>query len=413
MRAEIISIGDELLIGQTINTNGSWMGEQLNLIGITSYQITTITDSEDHILSTLKEASERAQIILMTGGLGPTKDDITKSTLCKYFNTKLEMKSEVLEKITKYFEGKGLEMLPVNEAQAMLPANCMVLDNSRGTASGMWFEQEGIIYVSMPGVPFEMKGIMKEQVLPRLSERFVDQAVVHRTVRTIGIGESYLAELIAEWEESLSEINIKLAYLPSPGIVKLRLSSVGKDKSRLIENIDTKVAELQGIIPQYIYGFEKDEINEVVANLLMGSGQTLATAESCTGGYIAHLITSVPGSSEFFKGSVISYANEVKQQELNVLESDLIEFGAVSKSVVEQMAKGVLNRMKTTYAVATSGIAGPGGGTEEKPVGTVWIAVATKDTVISKKFSFGKNRSRNIKVSALFALNMLRDLINA
>jgi len=411
MNVEIISIGDELLIGQTINTNSSWIGEQMSLIGASVYQVTTITDDEKHILEALENASKKVKIVLITGGLGPTKDDITKHTLCKYFGTELLFNEEVYSKIEAFFISRGLEMLDVNKDQAMLPSNAVVLENTRGTASGMWFEKEDVIYISMPGVPYEMKGIMKDHVLPRLKNDFINESIVHRTVKTIGIGESFLAEIIDPWESSLVDVNIKLAYLPSPGIVKLRLSGVGENENDTITNISNKIDELKLLVGEYIFGFEKEELHYLVGELLLSKSQTISTAESCTGGYIAHLITSIPGSSRYFKGSVVAYSNDVKQTQLDVDPHVLDQYGAVSKEVVEQMAIGALNKIDTDYSIATSGIAGPDGGTETKPVGTIWIAIASHKGVISRKLQLGKSRSRNIHVTALVSLNMIREYI--
>jgi nicotinamide-nucleotide amidase len=411
MNVEIISIGDELLIGQTINTNSSWMGEQLSLIGASVYQITTITDNESHILEALERASEKVNIVLITGGLGPTKDDITKHTLCKFFGTKLNFNKEVFSKLESFFSSRGLEMLDVNKDQAMLPVNAAVLENTRGTASGMWFEKDDVIYVSMPGVPYEMKGIMRDHVLPRLRKDFIKNKVVHRTVKTIGIGESFLAEKIEVWENSLQKVNIKLAYLPSPGIVKLRLSGYGEDDSRTLASIANKINELKAIVGDYIFGYEKEELNQLVGELLLVNSKTLSTAESCTGGYIAHLITSVPGSSAYFKGSIVAYNNEIKSGQLAVEKADINRSGAVSKEVVEQMAIGAIKELETDYSIATSGVLGPGGGSAEKPVGTIWIAVASIDGVISEKIQLGKSRRRNTRITALTSLNMLRKYI--
>jgi len=408
MNVEIISIGDELLIGQTINTNSSWMGEQLGLIGASVYQITTITDNENHILETLERASKKVDVVLITGGLGPTKDDITKHTLCKFFGTELLFNNEVFSKLETFFSSRGLEMLGVNKDQAMLPTNALILENTRGTASGMWFEKNDVIYVSMPGVPYEMKGIMKDHVLPRLRKDCIENKVIHRTVKTIGIGESFLAEKIELWENSLKKVNIKLAYLPSPGIVKLRLSGYGEDERKILSSISNKINELNTIVGDYIFGYDKEELNQLVGNILFESSNTLSTAESCTGGYIAHLITSVPGSSAYFKGSVIAYDNEVKITKLGVDRSYIDQKGAVSQEVVEQMAVGAIAAFETDYSIATSGILGPDGGSDEKPTGTIWIAVASDSEVISHKLRLGNSRLRNAQITALTSLNMLR-----
>ena len=408
MLAEIITIGDELLIGQTIDTNGSWIGEKLNSIGLQVSHITSIQDKREQILNALKLASERSNLVIVTGGLGPTNDDITKHTLCEYFESDLTLNTDILKKIEDYFKSKNLEMLKVNKDQALLPHNCLVLENIRGTASGMWFEKKGVVYISLPGVPYEMKGIMNENGLSRIIERFSKGKVVNKTVKTHGLGESYLAEIIKKWEQDLLEDNISLAYLPSPGIVKLRLTAIGENEQLLLDKIENYIDQLIQLIPDYIFGFENDSLESVVGDLLRNKQQTLSLAESCTGGNISKMITSVSGCSDYFKGSVIAYSNEIKQRML-LVENEKIEFyGAVSREVVEQMALGLTKKFNTDYGLATSGIAGPTGGTKEKPVGTVWIAVANAEKVISKKFNFGNSRERNITISSLAALNMLR-----
>ncbi len=408
MYAEIITIGDELLIGQTVDTNSAWIARELNLIGISVYQITSVADTEEHIRKALDDASKRVAIVLMTGGLGPTSDDITKPSLCKYFNTHLSLREDVLKGIEDYFASIGRPMLESNRNQAMLPHDCTILPNSKGTAAGMWFEKDGLIFVSMPGVPYEMKGLMEEHVLLRLKERFQLPSIYHRTLLTQGIGESFLAEIIKDWESSLAEEHIKLAYLPSPGIVKLRLSAYGDNMSELMEKVDRKAESFMEIAGKFVFGENEESLESVVGELLKKSGRTLSIAESCTGGYLSHLITSIPGSSAYFQGTVVSYSNEIKHDLLGVSNSDIEEYGAVSSEVVEAMAKGVYKRFKSTYSLAISGIAGPDGGTTEKPVGLVWIALAGPDGISSHRFVFGKERSRNIRRAALMALDLLR-----
>lgn len=417
MQAEIITIGDEILIGQIVDTNSAWMAQQLNLAGISVKQISSVSDSREHILKALDEAATRADIILITGGLGPTKDDITKRTLCEYFKTTLVFSEAVYKDVEAIFRTFGKEVTPINKLQAEVPANCKPLSNKAGTAPGMWFEEKGKIFVSMPGVPFEMKGIMRDHVMPELKRKLKLPHILHRTVLTQGIGESVLAELIEKWEDSLAEHTIKLAYLPSPGMVRLRLSVSGTDEKSLNTIVDRKVEELKKIAGEFIFGYEeygkeKTTLAQVVGELLKERKQTLATAESCTGGYMAHLITAIPGSSQYFKGSVIAYANEIKMLELNVSEEMLAKHGAVSREVVEQMARALRIKFKTDHAIAVSGVAGPDGGTEEKPVGTVWIAIASREKVHAEKFIFGNDRGRNIQRAANAALDMLRkDLI--
>ena len=408
MKAELITIGDELLIGQTIDTNGSWLAEQLNLLGITVSQISSIRDNREHIISSLQNAQSRSELVILTGGLGPTNDDITKSTLCEFFDSELVLNEQVLEKIEAYFNSRSLKMIKVNSDQAMLPNNCQYLKNERGTASGMWFKKDGVDFISLPGVPYEMKGIFLDEILPVLKAQYSISTVVNKTVKTQGIGESFLAEIIKDWEKKLIDSGLKLAYLPSPGIVKLRITAFGNNEAELSARIDDSIENLKKLIPKYIFGYEKDRIEEVVGQLLKEKGSSLSLAESCTGGNIAHLITGVNGSSNYFKGSVVAYSNDIKQQVLNVDPKSIQQNGAVSKQVVEQMATGVRNSFKSDYAIATSGVAGPTGGTKQKPVGTVWIAVAYNEGVVSKKFNFGNNRERNIQISSLSALNMLR-----
>jgi nicotinamide-nucleotide amidase len=405
--AEIISIGDELLIGQTINTNAGWMGEQLSLIGIRPVRVRVVGDDAASITEALRSAT--ADAVLITGGLGPTKDDITKQVLCAYFGTRLVRHPHIEAAIAAFFRSIGREPLEVNLAQADLPEACTVVPNDRGTASGMWFERDGRVVVSMPGVPYEMKAMMERHVLPELRRFFHPPAIVHRTILTTGLGESHLAQRIAAWEDSLAEDGIKLAYLPSPGLVKLRLSTyANNDPSGARERVARKADQLYRLIPELIFGEGEERLEQVVGRLLKAAGQTLALAESCTGGYVSHLITSIPGSSVYYIGGVVSYANAVKMEELGI-PSDMLELnGAVSQPVVERMASGVRHALKTDWSIALSGVAGPDGGTAEKPVGTVWIAVAGPDRVEAVKVYFPGTRDLVIKRSALAALNLLR-----
>jgi nicotinamide-nucleotide amidase len=410
MKTEIISIGDELLIGQVINTNASWMAEQLKLAGIEVIRITTISDTGEEIRSSLREASSRADILLLTGGLGPTKDDITKSTLCEYFDTKLVFHQPSYDQIEKLFGDRGYTISDVNRQQAYIPDNCTPILNENGTAPGMRFEKDGKIIISMPGVPFEMKGIMTDFVLPELSKKLNGHKILHKVVLTQGVGESFLAETISDWESSLPA-HMKLAYLPQPGIVRLRISGSGPEMDTLEQELDEKISQLEKLIPELIFGYGEDTLEAILGKVLLEKGKTISTAESCTGGYIAHLITSIAGSSSYYKGSVVAYANEVKMDMLGVKEETLIAHGAVSEETVKEMAAGAIKRFNTDYAIAISGIAGPDGGTEEKPVGTVWIAVAGPSGTFAKKYLFGKNRQRNIRVAALTALNAARKII--
>ena len=407
MKVEIINIGDELLIGQVVNTNASWMAAELSKSGMQVVFISSIADDNQAIQSELDAASERADIILLSGGLGPTKDDITKKTLADYFDSGFVFHEPTFEQVKKIFAARKFKVTEANRQQAMVPEKCIPLLNVNGTAPGMWFEKAGKVFVSMPGVPFEMKAMMTGQVIPRLVKHFKLGTIVHKTVMTTGLPESFLAEKIEDWENSLPR-HLHLAYLPQPGIVRLRLSAKGFDGDKLGDEIDRQIDKLKTYIQDSIYGYDDVSLEEVIGNLLVQSGKSLSTAESCTGGYIAHLITSVSGSSRYFKGSVISYANTVKMELLDV-KSDVLETkGAVSREVVEQMAKAVRQKMHTDFSLAVSGIAGPDGGTAEKPVGTVWIALADENEVQSQLFHFGEHRGRNIRRSALAALDMLR-----
>jgi nicotinamide-nucleotide amidase len=407
MQVEIITIGDEILIGQIVDTNSAWMAQQLNLLGFSVKQISSVSDNETHILNALNEASSRAGVVIITGGLGPTKDDITKKTLCKYFNTSLVFNEEVYRDVERLFTERGYEVTALNKGQAEVPANCEAIRNPVGTAPGMWFEHESIIYVSMPGVPYEMMQMMEKSILPKLAAHFKAPNIMHHTLLTQGIGESILAEKISAWEDALPTY-IKLAYLPSVSAVRLRLSAYGEDKNLLQMQFDKELLALRKLVSKYCYGENDDTLSSVIGKLLLAEEKTLATAESCTGGQIASTITKVPGCSAYYKGSIVSYANEIKEHFLNVSKDDLINYGAVSKQVVEAMAMGIINAMHVDYAIATSGIAGPDGGSDEKPVGTVWIAVADKHKVFAKQFLFGKNRERTIQAATLTSLNLLR-----
>lgn len=405
--AEIITIGDELLIGQVIDTNSAWMGQKLNSIGVKVKQITSVSDDAEHIIAALAEARKRADLIFITGGLGPTKDDITKITLCRYFNSTLRFDEKSFEVITEIFKARGRGVTDTNRKQAEVPSNCEVLLNKWGTAPGMWFDDKGKVFVSMPGVPYEMKGIMENEVLPRLIDRFNLPPIQHRTILTQGIGESNLSDLISSWEDKLPPY-MKLAYLPSPGMVRLRISANGTDESKLRDEMESEVQKLISIAGEYIYGFEEEKLESIVGNLLRQQGKTLSTAESCTGGYIAHKITTIPGSSDYYIGSIIAYANRIKEKFLDVDPKIFEVNGAVSEQAVMAMASHVKEKFGTDYAIACSGIAGPGGGTEEKPVGTVWLALATPDQIITRKLLLGRVRERVIMEASQHALNLLR-----
>ncbi len=408
MNAIILTIGDEILIGHTLDTNSGWMARELVKLGVTVQKMITLADRKEDIMEGLKEAEALADLVLITGGLGPTNDDLTRDTLCEYFNTGLVMSAEVLADLEAFFGKRGRKLTDRNKEQAMVPESCTVLRNPVGTAPGMWFERQQTIFVSMPGVPFEMMEMMENLVIPNIRNGFELPHIIYRHVNTIGIGESYLADLLSEFEKQLP---VKLAYLPGLYTVRLRLTACGTDKERLEAILEEQVSQLKVLLADYIYSFDDETMEGMIASLLLEQTATLSTAESCTGGYIAHKITSLPGSSEYFKGTVVSYANEIKAEVLGVQQSALEASGAVSEPVVREMAAGVKHLMKTDYAIAVSGIAGPGGGSPDKPVGTVWIAVAGLDEVITRKYNFGKKRLQNIESTALMALNMLRKLL--
>ncbi len=407
---EVITIGDELLIGQVIDTNSAWIGQELNKIGLEIVQKTAISDSREHIIAALDSAKTRAKIILMTGGLGPTKDDLTKYTLAQYFNCGFRTDEKVKQHVVDIFKRFNRPILDINLQQADVPEICETIFNELGTAPGMWFEVEGRIYVSMPGVPYEMKAMMQNFVLPRIKKLGEHQHIIHKTLVSVGIGESFLSKKIEAIENSLPP-HVKLAYLPNYNIVRMRLTAKGADKAKLQQEIDTFTKEIYGKVGEYIAIDEDTPMQEVVGRLLKKTNKTIATAESCTGGFIAHLLTSIAGSSAYYKGSVVSYDNNVKVEQLGVEQNILDTVGAVSQETVEQMAVGVKRKLKTDYAVATSGIAGPGGGSEEKPVGTVWISVAKEGKVESKKYKFHGTRQAIIERSAIMALDMVRKLI--
>lgn len=415
MKAEIITIGDEILIGQTVDTNSTWLAENLHPLGIKVERITTISDTRAAILAAVEESFSRANLVLMTGGLGPTRDDITKETLAEYFHTTLERNQEVLQGIEAWFRERGRPVLEVNRAQADLPKDALILPNTRGTAQGMWFEKEGRVLISMPGVPYEMKGIMRDGGFATLRERFGTPNIIHKTVLTLGIGESYLADLMSDWENSLRNEGLALAYLPSPGLVRLRISgfAANGEAERVEGRITHYITELKRRMPQHVFGHGKQTIAEVLGIMLQEKGETLAVAESCTGGYISHLITAIPGSSGHYLGGVTAYSNAAKAEVLGVPPQLIESHGAVSEPVVKAMAAGVREKFGATYAIATSGIAGPDGGSDEKPVGTVWLAIAGPDFCKAAVHNFGRSRSRNTTISALSALNWLRNEILA
>lgn len=457
VNASIITIGDELLIGQTIDTNSAWMAQELNKIGIWVKRRVAVGDVWDDIWNALDAESKESEIILITGGLGPTADDITKPLLCKYFGGKMVVNEKVLQHVKNIFARLNRPMLESNLKQAEVPDMCTVLHNSRGTAPGMWFgpptprrgdsasaqiqlnentdekknhfiedfskskvselmaspsgrNRKGAVFISLPGVPNEMKGLMINEVLPRLQKEFDLPAIIHKTVFTAGEGESFIAEKIKDFESTLP-LHIRLAYLPAYGMVRLRLTTRGDDKQKVEDELVPYFEQLKVLVKEVLVTDEDEGLELVIGKILKAKGKTIATAESCTGGYIAHLITSVAGSSAYFKGSVVSYANEVKENLLDVSAETLKTAGAVSKETVMQMLKGVLDKLNVDFAVATSGVMGPDGGTSEKPVGTVWIAAGNNEKVVTQKLFFRFDRERNIEMTAQAALNMLRKFI--
>lgn len=405
--AEIINIGDEILYGQITNTNVRWMSTELDKLGIKVIRQTIIGDEAEPILQALSAAEKIADIILITGGLGPTKDDITKKTLADYFNTELVPNEEALTAIRNYFEARGREMMPGYEIMAAMPANAQYISNNAGTAPGMWFEKEGKIFVSMPGVPKEMEMLMEESVLPKLKNHFQTPSIYHKVIRTFGAGESKIAAKISDWEDNLPE-NIKLAYLPDYGIVNLRLTAFGESMAVLEQQVEVEIEKVKTLIPNYIFGYNKDEMEVVVGELLLKEDKTVATAESCSGGFLAHLFTKVPGSSRYFEGGIISYSNAIKMNRLGVQEETLKNHGAVSEETIKQMAENVREKFKTDIGVASSGVAGPGGGSPEKPVGTVWIAYADENGTYTKKLSLTPVREFNIKLTSYLILDLIR-----
>ena len=410
IQASIITIGDELLIGQVIDTNSAWMARQLNKAGIRVGRRVAVGDVWEEIWEALDEEQKHATIILITGGLGPTADDITKPLLCKYFGGSITVNEEARQNVLNIFTKLNRPIIERNLLQAEVPDNCTVIQNKRGTAPGMWFNKEGKVFVSMPGVPHEMMGMMQDEVIPQLQTQFQFPAIIHRTLLTAGVGESFLAELIKEFESRLPA-HIKLAYLPNYGMVRLRLSGTGDDKTAIENEVGMLFKELQLIVKDFMVTNEDEPLEKVVGKLLVVKGKTMCTAESCTGGFIAHLLTSIPGSSKFYDGSVISYSYKAKEDLLQVDHTVLESKGAVSEEIVTQMAKGALKNIGSDYVIAVSGIMGPDGGLPDKPVGTVWVAIGNKEKIVAQKLSFRFDRTRNIQLTAVNALNLLRKFI--
>ncbi|MEN2283697.1 competence/damage-inducible protein A [Algoriphagus sp. SE2] len=407
VKAEIIAIGDELLYGQIIDTNSHWISQELDLIGVRVVRRTTVGDNREDILEAFSKAENRADIVLITGGLGPTQDDLTKPLMAEYFNCPIVEFPEAVEAVTSFFKRRGREITPLNILQGHLPSCCTYVPNEVGTAPGMWFEQNNTYWMSMPGVPHEMKKLMKDFVIPKLFELFDLPVIVHQVIKTVGIGESWLSDLIRDWENALPD-HIRLAYLPSLGHVKLRLTAFGEDKATLEKEIQEQIDLVFPQIEEYIYGYNEETLESAIGKLLKKSNKTLALAESCSGGYVSHLITSVAGSSAYFQGAIIPYHNQFKHEILGVKNETLEEFGAVSKQTVKEMSSGVRKLFNADFGLASSGIAGPDGGTESKPVGTVWIACAGNDFVETKKLQLTQDRMLNIQLTAVAVLNLLR-----
>ena len=406
----LINIGDELLIGQVVNTNAAFIGQQMTAAGFELTDVITIGDDGPAIREAVERAMSKTDVVLMTGGLGPTKDDITKKVICDIFQRKLVIDEATLKQVTEMFAARGMELTETNRQQAAVPEGCVVLTNTLGTAPGLWLEKDGKVLISLPGVPFEMEKLIKDEVLPRLKAgKFRSSSLLYKVVQCTNITESGLSDMLEEYEKQLPE-GFKLDYLPKPGIIRLRLTAEGNDTEQMQTTLDQQFDLLKQQVAEYAFTDEDIELEEVVGRLLVKAGKTMATAESCTGGYIAHLITSVPGSSRYFQGSLVSYSNDIKRDLLNVREDNLKRRGAVSEPVVSDMALNAMGLFDVDYTIATSGIAGPDGGTPEKPVGTVWIAVATPVRLATKEFRFGSRMGRKqiIERAARAALNMLR-----
>jgi nicotinamide-nucleotide amidase len=406
MNIEILAIGDELLIGQTINTNTSWLGQELSKIGARVTRSLVIADDKHRILEALDQCYPETNCVIITGGLGPTKDDITKHTLCEYFDTKLEIHQTTLAKIEAYFASRNRPMLESNIQQAALPVECEILANNYGTAAGMMFEKNGRYCVSLPGVPYEMKGIVQEELIPRLMQRFQLKAMYHYTALTQGIGESFLAEQINDWEDRIRDRGFGLAYLPSPGLVKLRITSYeGKeDQTEIMEFF----RELANRLPEAVFGYENDTLPDVIGSLLKTKGKTIGTVESLTSGLLAQQITSISGASDYFMGSLLTYSNDLKHRLCDVSIDAILSEGAVSEKVAMEMAENGAKKLGVDVCISTTGIAGPNGGTVDKPVGLVWVGLCISGKTVARKFQFGDNRERNIQMTVLSALNWLR-----
>lgn len=410
MKVQLLTIGDEILIGQIVDTNSAWMARELNGIGAQVVGKETVGDTEEDIIDALRRGLSRADVVLITGGLGPTRDDVTKKALAAFFEVGFVFSQETFTHIDRFLTRLGRVALEAHREQCFMPQNALLLRNKMGTAPGMWFDEKGKVVVSMPGVPFEMQYLMEAEVLPRLRQRFGASPIIHRTLHTAGEGESRIAERLREVEDNLPN-EVKLAYLPDLGLVRLRLTARGDDEAKLRELLDQQSRKILDTLPDLIFGEEGETLERIVGGLLKERQWTMATAESCTGGFIAHKITSVPGSSAYFKGSVVAYSNELKHKLLGVRESTLQEYGAVSEETVREMVQGALDHLNVDLAVAVSGIAGPDGGTPEKPVGTIWIAVGSREGIRTHKLQLWKDRLKNIQFTSVIALNLIRKFL--
>jgi len=410
VKTEIITIGDEILIGQISDTNGPFLASELSKNGFDVCRMNSLKDDVNEIVQSLNESAQRSDLVFITGGLGPTKDDVTRKAITRYFDCQWEENTAVLERIREFFSVRGYSLTPLNREQAQVPEGSSIFMNPVGTAPGIWLTRGDTHFIFMPGVPFEMQQLIKDHILPELKDRFISSHHIHRNIATQGLPESYLADRLKNWQDNLPD-NTTLAFLPAPGIIYLRLTASGNDPEILEQLLDENIKRLKKIIPDHLVHVGDETLEQLIAAYLVSRGQTLSIAESCTGGNISARIISVPGSSRYFKGSVIAYTNAVKQELLGVTSSSLASHGSVSQKVVEEMARGILDLYQSDFAVAVSGIAGPDGGTESKPVGLTWIAVANQDKIISRKFLFGTVRSVNIQKAANTALNLLREII--
>lgn len=413
MTAHLLTIGDEILIGQIVDTNSAWMSRELTLRGVRVTGKSSVADTRQAIIEGVEHAAAAADVVIMTGGLGPTKDDITKTTLAEMFDCQMVFHPETYERIERYFQKIGRPVSPAMVGQATLPDRATLMVNKVGQAPGMWFERDGKVFISLPGVPFEMEYLMTHEVIPRLLTRFPTHPIAHRTLLTAGEGESNIARRIEAFEDALPS-HIKLAYLPALGQVRLRLTGIWEgepadnSEALLHQELDAKISELEAIIPDLVFGYEEETLQQVVGKILLAQNKQFGTAESCTGGYVAHLITTVPGSSAYFPGTVVTYSYEMKTKLLGVKPDTLARFGAVSEETVREMAQGALDTLEVNVAVAISGIAGPDGGTPEKPVGTVWMAVSDRERTVTAKYLFGRDRLKNIQLTGTYALNLVR-----